>query len=145
MISFFRSIHCRKVYGWVFLMGLIGVLFGCAAYAPYTPAEDKVAYEDYPNVTIDPSLRGSIVQSGVTSIPADSAYPLRVRLTLRSVVDLPLSIEYRVVYFDETGKKLTKYPVWKVLRFEPRAQQVISSNAISMSATRWSVELREYQ
>ena len=86
----------------VLCFSLFGVASpGCkSAKAPYTPGEDQVTAETYPNIVLlTPGLERRLDKQKPTVTPAKDGQPMLVRAPIRSRTDHPQYLEYRVIFF----------------------------------------------
>ena len=118
----------------------LAVFAGCKNTDPVTPGQDTVL--QYPNVVLDPALDDMLVRTQPITRPPTADQPVRIAVPVRSIVDHPLNLQYRVLYFDPFGKQTNDYPVWKDVRIMGRTRTVINDNAIDLDAVDWNIEIR---
>ena len=126
----------------VLLALLALILAGCdTARPPYTPAPHEVA--DYPNIVLSPGLKDIVRMKAPNVKPAANGAPMDVVVTVRSIYERPLAVEYQFLFFGPRGEQLTTNPVWHQSVFQPRDWLQLRANSISADAVDWKLNLRK--
>ena len=130
----------------------VALLCGCAQEqpdlikAPKGPVDDPLPQGAYPQIVLLDGLARRIVGSSVRELPADSDNNkmMRVRVTLRSVVDRELPVQYRFVFLDEDGETVDD-PYWQSLTFAPRTERELVGTAPNYQAAKGKMEVRDFR
>jgi len=116
------------------------VMAGCGT-GPVAAEPDYVSAESYPQVTLDPDLRGKVYfGQPVVTKPADG--PMSVSVPIRYVKNKPLNAQYQFLFLDATGRPLgpDMTPAWKQL--PPRSRTYVEATSLHPSAEDWQLHIR---
>ncbi|MBX3382918.1 MAG: YcfL family protein [Phycisphaeraceae bacterium] len=117
---------------------------GCdTTRAPFTPAPDQVAKNEYPRVVLEQPLSGWVVVSEpvVRSGPGPLSVSVPIRLT-STRPDQFSRVQYRFIFLDSAGVPLRSQSDWRYMRLEPRNQVFLQGNAMDDTAADWRCEIR---
>lgn len=122
-------------------------LTGCATptQEPRPPSQaiaDPIGNNEYPNVVIDPSLEGSILQAAATVSRDERVGLLTVRVPIRSTRAGELLLQYRVLFLDAKGSEQNADTPWRHVRMDSRARRVIEATSLRDDAADWRMEIR---
>jgi uncharacterized protein YcfL len=126
------------------ILGLIGLLAGCASdVPPYTEARAERYAPPQVQVTgIDADLlrRATVVDAPITS--RDSADLLFVTVPVRNTSDQILHVQYRYNFTDQQGRPLPENISWNRKTLQPGATERITFNSTAPRAADFQLDLR---
>lgn len=132
-------------------MMLCGVLVaavgcGCAqdpAKTPYAAQPDPIGPNAYPQVVVD-GLAAPYVAAVYQRIVVDeptAERPLAVFVPVRSLHDYRFGIQYEFKWLDAQGREVGKSgSMYQAM--DPRMEQQLKGNAMTLAATQWRLEIR---
>lgn len=126
--------------------GLVVILMlgvGCrdTIQAPPTARTDPLG-GNYPhNVAIDGLHEVLVVEDAIVD-ESTSTRPMRVSVPVRSVSDRRVTVQYRFLFFDESGRELRYDSGWRRETIEPGLQRQFDATALQTAAADWRMEIR---
>lgn len=121
---------------------------GCR-YRPDAARQDRVSEHNYPEVTVQGSLRTRIVMSTPT-VRNDPGTPMAVTVPVRYIplrrrvifgnADVPA--QYRFIFLEADGTPMDRDPAWKYVNLTPRNQVFLTGAAMDLGAADWRCEIR---
>lgn len=110
---------------------------------PPGAAQDPVLAQDYPFVAVERPLQKFVVVDYASIIVdrTDAKTPMRVEVPVRSTAYEQMSIQHRFQWYDADGRHL-KDEGWKFGSLAPGLQSVLKSNAVSLDAAQYRLEIR---
>jgi uncharacterized protein YcfL len=111
---------------------------------PNAPDADVVTSENYPKVTLQSPLNSDHLVVDYTGIIIDaptSTRPLRAQVPVRSIADQQFLVQYRFLWFDDTGRNVGETG-WRFTPLDVAMQAQFSGAATTLSATDWRLEIR---
>lgn len=129
------------------LTGLVlASLAGCnndPRMPPFGAQPDPIGPNAYPQVVTDPSANRflSVVYERIIVDQSNGERPLAVQVPVRSMTDNRFGMQYEYKWFDAQGREVGKSgPMY--MNMDPRLEQAIRGNAMTLAATNWRLELR---
>ena len=110
---------------------------------PPGATKDPVRASEYPFITVERPLQ-SFVAVDYDSIlvdRSDGRTPMRVEVPVRSTAYEQMSVQHRFQWYDADGRHL-KDDGWKFGSLEPGTQSIFKSNAVSLDAAQYRLEIR---
>ncbi len=126
------------------VMTLMTTVLGACTTSTRPPGAqaDEVPLANYPRVVVLDGLQPfiAISEPAVTKSPDQ---PLRVSVPVRAVTQHEeLNVQYRFIFFDETGRVVEPEMVWRYERLASKAQRFFEAGALDQRATDWRLEIR---
>ena len=127
------------------LVAGVATTTGCR-YSPDSARVDRVSESEYPQVTVNGSLRTRIVASA-PSVRLDPGVPMSVSVPIRYIPLRRLSsegraVQYRFLFFANDGRPLDNNPAWKYMDVPARTQVFLTGSAMDLGAVDWRCEIR---
>lgn len=123
----------------------LSLLGGCdTVRAPSGPKLDQLQASLYPKVSVeDPALAKvlAINPDKVMVEQGDSSRPMDVTVSLRSLADNAMNLQYKFQWFDAQGRQLEE-DRWRDLRLPARIEEQVRSNPITTRASDWRLQVR---
>lgn len=131
---------CMRVIGAVMVAAGLSVAVGCADTGVVGGKYDEA--RAYPSITLSqPSLQDALgFQEATVTRTANNL--LKVTQPVRAQSNDQLSIEYRAVWFDQSGQPIPPESSWKSVRLEPRQPAYITVMSSSPDAVRYNLQFR---
>ncbi|MEX0886357.1 MAG: DUF1425 domain-containing protein [Phycisphaeraceae bacterium] len=128
--------------GLLVLVVVLAAGAGCrdTTQAPPTMRQDPLG-GNYPRHVAIAGLDHALVVEEPIVDASTATRPMSVTVPVRSVVDEPLSLQYRFRFLDERGRDLHDSG-WRLERLEPRLQANLEANARQTAAADWRLEIR---
>ena len=105
--------------------------------------QDPVLAQQYPYIVIERPLQKFAVvdYTAILVDRADGEHPMSVEVPLRSTAYQQMAIQHRFQWFDESGRLLDNEG-WVFGTLEPGTQVILKSNATSLDAAQYRLEVR---
>lgn len=122
---------------------MLPLLAGCQnkQVNPVTAGIDPIPAEEFPQIVLDPKLRGWIV----ADVPRVSREPtMNVNVRARSVsAQDTMHVEYRFTFLLPDGTPTDHKPAtWRRMAMRPGAEVVFNGRAMDERASEWRLEIR---
>ena len=134
--------NLRHVASLLVVALLAVVLSGCDTTPPVGKA-DPIAPGTYPQtVVIDGLVSGVVFGDPIVTVGTDKV-PMHVTLPIRSIVDDPINIQYKVEFFDAAKRPLTNTNQgYRFMNLAPRVEQFMEATALDTNAVDYRVLVR---
>lgn len=104
---------------------------------------DGVSEVTYPAITVERPLQQFVAvdYNSIQVTPWDGTSPMRVVVPLRSTAYEQMSIQYRFLWFDASGKPVSESG-WTFVSLEPGLQAFLEGRATTSAAAQYRAEVR---
>ena len=96
----------------------------------------------YPNITLSQRTLEDALGFQEPIVKRTANNLMHVTITVRSLSNEELHVEYRMVWLNEAGQPITPQMTWTPLRMDPRQPQRISITSTSPHAQDYNLQLR---
>lgn len=115
---------------------------GCARTEPWGSVQDPLPQGQQPHVILHDDVHDAVSHGEPVVTRGEGDTPMRVTVPLRLLDNRQYNMQYRFIFFDERGERVSPDMSWRFITLPPRAQTEVQGAAMNPEAVDWRLELR---